>query len=116
MRATCDFRSRWRRSRTNDGALRGRVAREILLDKGDRDTALANSGRNAGLDKIWVAACRGAVGVSEGFVKLPCGESRRFAPQGVIRLLQPPSAMCPSAQRAARGAADVRWRWTLKML
>jgi hypothetical protein len=38
MRAACDFRSRWGRSRTNDGALRGRVAREILMDKGDRDT------------------------------------------------------------------------------
>ena len=65
MRAACDFRSRWGRSRTNDGALRGRVAREILMDKGDRDTALANGGRDAGLDKIWVAACRSAVGVSE---------------------------------------------------
>jgi hypothetical protein len=65
MRAACDFRSRWGRSRTNDGALRGRVAREILMDKGDRDTALANGGRDTGLDKIWVAACRSAVGVSE---------------------------------------------------
>src|ERR1700722_12224539 len=65
MRAACDLRSRWGRSRTNDGALRGRVAREILMDKGDRDTALANGGRDAGLDKIWVAACRSAVGVSE---------------------------------------------------
>jgi hypothetical protein len=76
-RAAYDFRSRWGRSRTNDEALRGRVAREILMDKGDRDTALANGGRdalhrakpngpageharNAGLDKIWVAACRSA--------------------------------------------------------
>jgi hypothetical protein len=31
----------------------------------------------------------------QGFVTLPCGESRRFAPQGIIRLMRPPSAMCP---------------------
>jgi hypothetical protein len=35
------------------------------MDKGDRDTALANDGRDTGLDKIWVAGCRSAVGVSE---------------------------------------------------
>jgi hypothetical protein len=32
------------------------------MDKGDRDTALANGGRDAGHDKIWVAACGSAVG------------------------------------------------------
>jgi hypothetical protein len=30
-----------------------------------------------------------------GFVTLPCGEPRRFAPRGMIRLLRPPSATCP---------------------
>ena len=33
--------------------------------------------------------------ILSGFVTLPCGEREDFAPQGIIRLLRPPSATCP---------------------